>query len=167
MLKNNPPTDCHIQMVLNIPSEPAFKMSVTNEWISVVKDDGCLELFHLPTIKAELMPMESDIPTETVSGLELQNSNVLRERHYLKKDEVTTGRINTKPHGAIEFDRAQLRSVLNGFGEFPTRYRFMLWRHLLNLPENKGAYETLVQRGTHPAFNHFDTRYPIKSQRLG
>lgn len=162
-------TDCHIQMTINSPSEPVFKIAASNEWISVIKDDGCLELFHLPSIKSQLVPMESDIATETVSGLDtLESTRPVRDRQqlHLKRNSVTTGRINTKPPLGIELDRAQLRSVLKGFGEFPARYRFMLWRHLLKLPENKSAYETLLHRGTHPAFNNFDLRYPIKSQRL-
>ena len=55
---------------------------------------------------------------------------------------------------------------MNGFGEFPARFRFTLWRHLLKIPENRAAYETLIERGPHSAFQNFDLRYPIKSKRL-
>ena len=66
----------------------------------------------------------------------------------------------------FNLDYSQLKNVLNNFGEFPARYRFLLWRHLLKIPQNKAAYEALLQRGTHPAFDNFDVKYPIKSQRL-
>jgi hypothetical protein len=58
-------------MTLNISSEPIFNFSITNEWLSIVKDDGRLELYNLPTIKGILNPWESNLPTETVTGIEL------------------------------------------------------------------------------------------------
>ena len=82
--------ECRIELTLNPPNAPVFKIAATNEWLAVVADDGALELFHLPTIKAQLMPLESDVPTETVSGiatLSLPESRARQPRRHLKRDE--------------------------------------------------------------------------------
>eukprot|EP01022_Parablepharisma_sp_SALTPOND_P028760 TRINITY_DN71659_c0_g1_i1.p1 TRINITY_DN71659_c0_g1~~TRINITY_DN71659_c0_g1_i1.p1 ORF type:complete len:993 (+),score=89.16 TRINITY_DN71659_c0_g1_i1:86-2980(+) len=59
-----------------------------------------------------------------------------------------------------------LLKMLNKFGEYPDKYRSLVWRYLLSLPLNKLAYENLLKLGIHPAFEGLRKRYPIESQRL-
>lgn len=156
-------TECNIEVTLNSTNEPVFKMSTRGEWLTLVKDNGTFELFHLPTLKAEICPLESNIPSETISGTTISR----RGRKHLPKSDISTGRINTNPQLApAKMDRDQLKAVLNGFGEFPVRYRFLIWRQLLRIPENATAYESLIARGPHPSMKGFEQKYPIKSQRI-
>jgi hypothetical protein len=39
-----------------------------------------------------------------------------------------------------------LQSLLFEHGKFPEKYRCMIWRLLLRLPDNAAAYEDLVRR---------------------
>eukprot|EP01029_Cantina_marsupialis_P023418 TRINITY_DN583_c0_g1_i2.p1 TRINITY_DN583_c0_g1~~TRINITY_DN583_c0_g1_i2.p1 ORF type:complete len:1369 (-),score=402.05 TRINITY_DN583_c0_g1_i2:140-4246(-) len=64
-----------------------------------------------------------------------------------------------------------LRGLLNSYGEFPTKYRLLIWRFLLHLPENLHSFEELVNRGLHPALSKVQKRFPLNqdqklSQRL-
>merc|ERR1711937_383862 len=54
--------DCEIQLTLNDEREPVFKMGLANEWLALISDQGTTDFFHLPTIKAELAPLESSLP---------------------------------------------------------------------------------------------------------
>lgn len=56
--------------------------------------------------------------------------------------------------------------MLGQFGEYPEKYRFLTWKHLLQLPSNKEAFTALLRKGVHPAFKTLHRRYPISSNRL-
>jgi len=44
--------------------------------------------------------------------------------------------------------------------------RLFIWRTILRLPENHTAYAALVDKGTHPACETLQKKYPIKSHKL-
>lgn len=60
----------------------------------------------------------------------------------------------------------KLRSLLSSYNCFPARYRLLIWKFLLRLPENTVAFKTLTDMGPHPAFNELESRYPLKSEGL-
>ena len=154
-------TECNIETTLNPANEPCFKISTGGEWFSLCKDNGTFEIFHLPTLKADICPLESELKTETISNVSRKGMK------HLPKAQISTGRINTNPELAAEdLDKDKLRAVLNGFGEFPQAYRFLIWRRLLRIPGNNSAYESLLSRGQHPGMKDFDQKYPIKSNRI-
>ncbi|XP_062394922.1 TBC1 domain family member 31 [Sardina pilchardus] len=63
-------------------------------------------------------------------------------------------------------NKKRLLALLKTFGEYPAKYRMFVWRSLLQLPENHAAFNSLVEKGLHPAFLTLQERYPIKSQKL-
>ena len=60
----------------------------------------------------------------------------------------------------------KLRTFLQLNGEFPSRYRPLIWRFLLRLPENTEAFSDLVNRGIHPAFEDLHDQYPIQAPKI-
>ena len=44
--------------------------------------------------------------------------------------------------------------------------RMFVWRSLLCLPENHGAYSSLTDKGLHGAYLSLHNKYPIKSHKL-
>ncbi|KAJ7360430.1 hypothetical protein OS493_015531 [Desmophyllum pertusum] len=78
----------------------------------------------------------------------------------------------TSPDSGLEselpegLNQARLKSILQGYGEYPAKYRMFIWRSLLKLPENHAAYSSLVDKGTHNAFARLHEEYPIKSRKL-
>ena len=75
-----------------------------------------------------------------------------KENIRLKDNNHSTGRLNTKPLSTQDkLNRQELRQVLIGYGEFPARYRLLIWRHLLKIPENESSFAALVDRGRHPS----------------
>lgn len=67
---------------------------------------------------------------------------------------------------APQFNKQKLRSMLKQFGEYPEKYRFLTWKHILQLPSNKDAFASIIRKGVHPAFKVLHKRYPINSHRL-
>ena len=58
-------------------------------------------------------------------------------------------------------DIARLRAILRKYGAFPNRYRLLVWRHLLQLPGNRLAYQALLDQGAHPAFAELDQAFEL------
>lgn len=60
----------------------------------------------------------------------------------------------------------KLRSLLDAYGAYPAKYRKQAWRFLLRLPRNEESFRALVDRGSHPAWNDLEDRYPVRDRRL-
>lgn len=60
-----------------------------------------------------------------------------------------------------QFNMQKVKGMLKQFGEYPEKYRFLTWKHLLGLQLNKEAYQNLLRKGVHPAFKILHRRYPI------
>jgi len=65
-----------------------------------------------------------------------------------------------------QLTEAKLRTYLASHHELPARYRQVVWRFLLKLPENAAAFADLTRRGAHPSFDRLHDKYPIRSRRL-
>lgn len=59
---------------------------------------------------------------------------------------------------AAGLNRAKLCELLAAHGEFPPRYRALIWLHLLALPRNAEAHALLADRGVHAAFRDLPAR---------
>jgi hypothetical protein len=46
-------------------------------------------------------------------------------------------------------NKAKLEELLHKYGEYPVRYRRLVWQFLLQLPGNRDAFEQLQRRGMH------------------
>ncbi|KAJ3027429.1 UNVERIFIED_CONTAM: TBC1 domain member 31 [Siphonaria sp. JEL0065] len=63
-------------------------------------------------------------------------------------------------------NRRKLLKYLKHYGSYPEDYRTMIWRFLLKLPENREAYDTLLEKSIHPSVKEFRKKFPLKSDRL-
>lgn len=68
--------------------------------------------------------------------------------------------------GERDNNARKLRAFLDVHGEFPPRYRNLIWRFCLQLPENAAAFAALRDRGTHPACEHMHEQHPIADPAL-
>lgn len=50
-----------------------------------------------------------------------------------------------------KLQHCKLRQLLQHYGEYPGQYRGFIWRFLLQLPNNRAAFEGLYSQGMHPA----------------
>jgi len=158
-------TDARIEVALNPQNEPVYQMEICNEWITMIRDNGSIELYHIPTIKGTVSPYEGE-PLTGAQTAAMAPPSPPKPTLSISKN-ISTGRLNTKPLSTQnKIDRKELKNVLNGFGEFPARYRLLIWRHLLQIPENESSFKALWERGRHSSVANLDKTYPLKSQRL-
>ncbi len=58
----------------------------------------------------------------------------------------------------------KLREFLAAFGEYPERYRGLIWQFLLKLPVNSSEYDRLAALGVHHKYERFYLSHSMKSQ---
>ncbi|KAI9105257.1 hypothetical protein DFS34DRAFT_598702 [Phlyctochytrium arcticum] len=65
-----------------------------------------------------------------------------------------------------KLNRKRLNYFLMYYYKYPEKYRSLIWRFLLRVPENHDSYEALLKQGVHPSTVEFRRRFPIKSGRV-
>lgn len=60
-------------------------------------------------------------------------------------------------------DSARLRRILMQYGEYPEKFRSIIWRSLLNTPRNKVAYSALIDKGIYFAYKDIERQFSIHS----
>ena len=65
----------------------------------------------------------------------------------------------------IDLNTKNLVGLLAHFGSFPAKFRLLVWRFLLRLPQNRD-HCSLCRRGIHPAWRNLGSDFPIKNQKL-
>ncbi|KAI5636602.1 rab-GTPase-TBC domain-containing protein [Phthorimaea operculella] len=63
----------------------------------------------------------------------------------------------------ICMDSARLRRILMQYGEYPDKFRSIIWRSLLDTPRNKAAYSALIDKGIHPVYKDIEKQFTIHS----
>jgi hypothetical protein len=60
----------------------------------------------------------------------------------------------------------KLKVFLKKFGQYPLRYRPLVWRYLLQLPENESAFSALCQRQSHSGLDQFNSLHKVADRRV-
>ncbi|KAI5745533.1 hypothetical protein M8J76_011817 [Diaphorina citri] len=63
-------------------------------------------------------------------------------------------------------DINRMRPLLKQFGEYPAKFRPLVWKTLLKIPHNTEAYKILASKPEHLAFKHLDKKYPLHNKCL-
>lgn len=154
-------------------------VSLDGRHIVAVTERGNLQVFDAsharPPPSAPVMRMLDDTDRSSsamppVSKLAASRSGPKSSSHKTK----LIPRPSSEPPGGQKGDDSEvpsldpekIKSILKAYGEYPSKYRAFIWRCLLHLPGNHSAYDTLLSKGTHPAYATLHQRYPIKSRKL-
>lgn len=99
----------------------------------------------------------------------MRSTNTGKKENFIEKSDVHESLqemvLNSKTNGFL-LSRPKLKEYLIHFGEFPEKYRSIIWRFLLQLPENRNTFDILLEKPLHPSLKNFRHKYPIKSERI-
>ncbi|XP_013421633.1 TBC1 domain family member 31, partial [Lingula anatina] len=164
-------------------------MSPTGHHVVGVMEDGNLNIYSVQALTAEL----NKPPPPLVSVVSSQRKQETGDVTSLSQADLTQGKrasrlkrkarlaqgsdvsaVDVKPKKTSQeqvglpegLNMDKLMAILRGYGEYPAKYRMFLWRSILRLPENHAAYASLVDKGTHPAYENIHEKFPIKSRKL-
>lgn len=74
---------------------------------------------------------------------------------------TTKGEVEQKMK--ICMDSARLRRIIMQYGEYPDKFRSIIWKSLLDTPRNKVAYGALIDKGVHPVYKDIEKQFTIHS----
>ncbi|KAL0019139.1 hypothetical protein WJX79_008487 [Trebouxia sp. C0005] len=69
------------------------------------------------------------------------------------------------PQG-VQLNQHRLQELLLAYGEYPAKYRLLVWDFLLRLPHKSEAFQGLANMGMHPAYAHLEKDYPVGDRSL-
>lgn len=58
--------------------------------------------------------------------------------------------------------RQRMLTILKEFGEYPSEYRQVIWKTMLNAPCNANAFIELMKKGIHPCVQRLHEVYPLR-----
>ncbi|CAK1553855.1 unnamed protein product [Leptosia nina] len=82
--------------------------------------------------------------------------------HMVSKNDLHT-KFEVEKRMRTCMDSVRLRRILMQYGEYPEKFRSVIWRSLLATPRNKVAYSNLIDKGIHPAFKNIEKQFTIHS----
>lgn len=60
---------------------------------------------------------------------------------------------------------ARLLPILKEFGEYPEKYRPMIWKTILKLPQDQNSFARLVKQGPHSCVENFGKKFSLVDQK--
>lgn len=114
-----------------------FAVSSAGRYIAYIDQEGCLNIMYADKI---------------ISRKRHQMKKTLeshRNPHRLYAHKISDHLEGIKQNIKRELDIKRLTSILKEFGEFPDKYRTLIWSTILKLPANKNAYIALASKVTH------------------
>ncbi|XP_067054665.1 TBC1 domain family member 31-like isoform X2 [Acropora muricata] len=169
-----------------------FSISSNGRYVAAVMDNGNINIYSVPALSQRFSkpppPLVKTVWQERTASRQTDKSGqslgstMTKVGGTAKRNKFNPTRPHsravdastswTSPDSGLEtelpegLNQARLKSILEGYGEYPAKYRMFIWRSLLKLPENHSAFSSLVDKGTHNAFARLHEEYPIKSRKL-
>ncbi|XP_063625701.1 TBC1 domain family member 31 [Cydia splendana] len=89
--------------------------------------------------------------------------SLLHTKPMYKEQAKVTMRAEVEHKMRVCMDSARLRRILMQYGEYPDKFRSVIWRSLLETPTNKVAYSALIEKGNHPSYKDIEKQFTIHS----
>lgn len=142
-------------------SESLFKTSL-NEKKEFSQNDQELsnESFKNSQVSNRLKRNSSDYNTKQFQTL--KKTSPLNTQLEVSKNDKTKGNFFNNS----EMTPSNLRKFLSEFKRFPEKNRSLIWKVLLDLPENIENFDKLKEQGIHPLYQNLENNFPLNSQGL-
>lgn len=127
--------------------------------VNIYKTSHVLEMSHIP--------VTVEVRRSEVTKKEAPSTSMQRERSGTvgmpddKKCSPSKFEVEQKMRTCM--DSARLRRILMQYGEYPVKFRAVIWRSLLNTPRNRNGYTALVEKGIHRTYRDIEKQFTIHS----
>lgn len=130
----NAPSFLNISLLID--GVKKFIVSFAGRYIAYIDQEGCLNVTHVDKIISEKCHQPKKL------------SDPCRLRAHKISDHLAC----VKQSMEQELNVKRLIPILREFGEYPEKYRMLIWSTVLKLPANKNAYTALTSKVTHGEF---------------
>lgn len=131
-----------------------FAVSPTGKYFICILQQGEVNIYN----SSYVMDIAQSNRTEPI-----KNEIPCSSTHKFMSQEHSSSKAEVEQKMRICMDSARLRRILMQYGEYPDKFRSIIWRSLLNTPRNKTAYAALIDKGIHPAYKDIEKQFTIHS----
>lgn len=146
-----------LMIIHSIKSESSgirrFSVSPTGKYFICILQQGEVNIYN----SSYVMDIAQSSRTESI------NKELPCSSFKSISQEQTSSKAEVEQKMRICMDSARLRRILMQYGEYPDKFRYIIWRSLLNTPRNKTAYAALIDKGIHPAYKDIEKQFTIHS----
>lgn len=121
---------------ISIDRVKKFAISSAGRYIAYIDQEGCLNI----TYADKIISKRCHEPKKPL------------EPHRFQAHKISDHLECVRQSMKRELDMERLTSILKEFGEFPDKYRTLIWSTILKLPANKNAYIALASKVTRGKF---------------
>ncbi|KAJ2945445.1 hypothetical protein O0L34_g257 [Tuta absoluta] len=136
-----------------------FVVSPTGKYFLCILQLGEVNIYNT-SYAMDLKDHGSPPPVEQPKS-DQPSTSTHKHRPMARQHSMTKAEIEKRMR--ICMDSARLRRILMQYGEYPDKFRSIIWRSLLNTPRNKAAYSALVDKGIHPVYKDIEKQFTIHS----
>ncbi|XP_049876016.1 TBC1 domain family member 31 [Pectinophora gossypiella] len=140
------PESSEIRKFVISPTGKYFLCILQQGEVNIYNTSYVMDLAHVATAEH---PIKQELPGTSA--------------HRSQIHEPSPSKAEVEHKMRICMDSARLRRILMQYGEYPDKFRSIIWRSLLNTPRNKTAYSALVEKGIHPVYKDIEKQFTIHS----
>lgn len=144
-----------------------FSCSPNGKYMSFVLHTGEINIYMSSRL-VEVENLQNNISESAKEKLQSMKGEGVDNHHSILRRQKLAALHLQEIHKEIRetLDLQRLRPILKEFGEYPESYRALIWKTILQLPYNKSAYVSLVNRDCNPAYLHLEEEYPLENRAL-
>ncbi|XP_028042589.1 TBC1 domain family member 31 [Bombyx mandarina] len=131
-----------------------FAVSQTGKYFLCILELGEVNIYNSSQV------LET-VPNKTIKTEKREIPCISCVKSLSPKHSISKSKIEQKMRTCM--DSARLRRILMQYGEYPDKFRSVIWRSLLNTPRNRTAYSALVDKGIHPSYRNIEEQFTIHS----
>ena len=136
-----------IQLFLS-HSQSHYPLNRTNLQVSLeLPSDSKSSSLDSRSQTSEITLQKAGIDYKSASISTKNSDSEVTCQHHLFQNLFQTAKISPEES---RINHCKLNQILQHYGEYPEKYRVFIWRFLLQLPNNKEAFEGLYSKGMHP-----------------
>jgi hypothetical protein len=128
-----------------------------------VSSDGSIRIYDLDSVIRNIVCLFLPFTNNARQKYKKYNMTlpVMKTSPFISRNTLKQMEEASDEGQRITLNMKSLKQLLLTYGEYPAKYRTLIWRYVLCLPENQGAYDVLSAKGSHPVQQDLYKRYPI------
>lgn len=125
--------------------------------VNIYKTSHVLEMAH--------SPVTVEVRRTEMAKKEAPSTSMHRDQTAFAGEEkkFSPSKFDVEQKMRTCMDSARLRRILMQYGEYPVKFRSVIWRSLLNTPRNRSGYTALVEKGIHRTYRDIERQFTIHS----
>lgn len=135
-----------------------FTVSPTGKYFVCILQQGEVNIYN----SSFVMDLAKNVTSESITkNKDLATTS--SQKCCIQEHAKSRSKAAVEQKMKICMDSARLRRILMQYGEYPDKFRSIIWRSLLDTPRNKSAYTALIDKGIHPSYKDIEKQFTIHS----